>query len=401
MTNSQPVPSREKSPILPYAWVILAVVYFASVVSPFNQFKVPPIMPLLMQIFQLDLTQAGLLMSIIAMIGLVLALPTGLILQRMGGKTTLLIALGLMALGASLGAFSTSFAFLLASRVVEGLGMGLMGVTAPAMIAMWFPPDRQGTPMGIWATWVPIGSVAVFNLSPGMASTLGWQAIWWLGAGLALVMLLISGWLITRPPQLSPTSEQPQAQAKLTHILANRDIWLLALEFACMNLATTALITYYPTFLNEVRGYPLGQAAFYSSIATFVVLFSAPAAGWFSDRIGSRRLVLALPFLGLAVLLLFPFHVTGGQIVVLMLVQGLLLGSLPTATFAAAPQVMRKPEWAGLGLAVVLLGQNAGQLLGPIFFSEMVGRLGWAAAGYLLIPFCLLGFLSSWLVKIH
>jgi MFS family permease len=401
MTDSQTVLSREQSTIQSYAWVILAVVYFAGVVVPFNLFKVPPIMPVLMQNFQLDLTEAGLLMSIIAMIGLVLALPTGIVLQRIGPKTTLLIALGLMALGSGLGALSTSFAPLLASRVVEGLGMGLMGVTAPAIIAMWFPLDRQGTPMGIWATWIPVGSVIVYNLSPVMVSRLGWQASWWLGAGFAVVMMLFTGWLVTHSPLQGPASGQRRAMPKLTQVLANGSIWLLALEFACMNLAMSALSTYYPTFLNEERGYPLGQAAFISSIATLVVLFSSPAAGWLSDRIGSRRLVLSLPFLGVAFLFIFPFQVTGGQIAALMVAQGVLLGAIPSLTFAAAPEVMRKPEWAGLGLAVVLLGQNAGQLLGPIFFSEMVGKLGWAASGYLLIPFCLIGFLSSWMVKIR
>jgi MFS family permease len=401
MTSPQPAPSQVKSPINPYAWVILAVVYLASVVVPFNQFKVPPIMPVLIETFQIDLTQAGLLMSMVAMIGLVLALPTSVILQRLGPKATLLIALGLMALGAGLGALATNFSILLASRMVEGLGMGLLAVTAPAVIAMWFPPDRQGTPMGIWATWMPIGILIIYNLSPLMVSTLGWQSIWWVGAGFALMMMLVVGWLVTRPPQQAPAGEQSQTKPKMTQVLANRNIWLLALEFACLNFTMTALGTYYPTFLNEARGYPLAQAAFVASVATLVVLFSSPTAGWLSDRTGSRRLVLALPFLGLAVLLIFPFHATGGQIIALMLIQGLLLGAIPTATFAAAPEVMIKPEWAGLGLAVVLLGQYVGQLLGPIFFSEMVGKQGWATAGYLLIPFCLIGFFSSWMVKIR
>jgi MFS family permease len=150
-----------------------------------------------------------------------------------------------------------------------------------------------------------------------------------------------------------------------------------------------------------VRGYPLGQAAFLSSITTLVVLFSAPAAGWLSDRIGSRRLVFSLPFLVIAVSFLFPFHVTGWQIVALLVTQGLIVGAIPTATFAAAGEVMRKPEWAGLGLAVVLIGQNVGQLLGPILFGEIIKSSGWAMAGYLMIPFCLLGFISGWMVKIR
>jgi predicted MFS family arabinose efflux permease len=399
MTHPQPVSS--KSSIAPYAWVILAVVYFASVVAPFNQFKIPPILPALMQTFQIDLIQAGLLMSIIAMIGLVLALPTGLFLQRLGAKVTILIALALMALGACIGAFSNSFMVLLGSRVVEGLGMGLMGVAAPATIAMWFPPDRQGTPMGIWATWVPVGSVVIFNLSPMMLPWFGWQSIWWAGAGFAVVMIIISGWLITRPPGQEANSFQSPAMSNLRQALANRDIWLLALEFACMNFAMVALSTYYPTFLNKVRGYSLGEAGFLASVTSLAVLFSAPAAGWFSDKIHSRRLVLALPFLASAIWLIFPFHAVGWQITVFMVLQGLFLGAIPTATFATAPEVMGKPEWAGLGLAVVLLGQNLGQLLGPIFFSQMVGSFGWAIAGYLLIPFCLIGFFSSWVVKIR
>jgi MFS family permease len=255
--------------------------------------------------------------------------------------------------------------------------------------------------MGIWATWVPVGSVLIYNLAPVMAATFGWQSIWWVSAGFAVLMMVISGWLITRPPVQNQVDLRPQAAPNLGQALANRNIWLLALEFACLSFAMVSLGTYYPTFLSEVRGYPLGQAAFVSSLTTLVILFSAPAAGWLSDRLGSRRLFFSLPFLAVAILLVFPFHVTGWQIILIMVLQGLFLGAIPTATFAAAPEVMRKPEWAGLGLAVVLIGQNLGQLLGPIFFSQMVGSFGWATAGYLLIPFCLLGFISGWMVKIR
>ena len=386
---------------LNYAWVILVVVYLASVVAPFIQFKIPPIMPVLMETFQIDLTQAGLFMSIIAAIGLVLAIPAGIILQQLGSKTTIMTALGIMATGAMAGALSSNYVFLLGSRVLEGIGMGLISVAAPATIAMWFPPEKQGTPMGIWATWVPVGSVTIYNLAPLLVSPFGWQSVWWLGTGFAVVMMVFSGILITRPPSQDPVGTQPQAEPNLSQAFSNRSIWFLALEFACMNLATIALGTYYPTFLNQVRGYPIGQAAFVASVTTIVVLFSAPAAGLLSDRIGSRRLVFSLPFLGVAVLFIFPFRVTGWEIIVVMIVQGLIVGAIPTATFAAASEVMGKPQLASLGLAIVLAGQYLGQLVGPVLFGEFVQGMGWTTAGYLMIPFCLLGFVSAWMVKIR
>ena len=398
-------PKATTKPLSPsfanYAWVILILVYLASVIAAFDQFKIPPLIPVLMQTFQIDLTQAGLLMSIIAMIGLVLALPAGIVLQKLGSRFTIVISLGLMTAGAAVGALSQTYVFLLLSRVLEGMGLGLVGVAAPATIAMWFPPEKQGTPMGIWATWVPVGSVAAYNLAPLLAPSLGWGAVWWIGAGLALVMMIFSGLLITQPPRSEPAGSPRREAASMREALANRDIWLLALEFACFNLALVSIGTYYPTFLNQVRGYPLAQAAFISSITTILVLFSAPAAGLLSDRIGSRRLMLSIPFLIVAVSLIFPFRVTGWQILAVLAAQGIIVGAIPTATFSAVSEVMRKPEWAGLGLSVVLIGQNLGQLLGPILFGEIVQRAGWLAAGDLMIPFCLAGFLCSWMVKVR
>ncbi len=169
---------------------------------------------------------------------------------------------------------------------------------------------KAGTPMGIWATWVPVGSVIMYNAAPALAAAAGWQAVWWLGAAAALVMMVFYGWLVRRPPGLAPGFQNHEPLG-LRQALVNRDIWLLALAFACFNLVLVSISTYYPTFLSTERGYPLGQAAFISSIATIVILVSAPLAGWSSDRIGSRRLVVALPFLAIAVTLIFPFRVTG------------------------------------------------------------------------------------------
>jgi predicted MFS family arabinose efflux permease len=360
--------------------VILVAIYLTSVVAPFNQFKVPPILPVLMEEFQINLTQAGALMSVLAVVGLVMALPAGIILQRLGPKITALVAMGSLAAGSALGALSGNYSTLLASRVIEGVGIGLISVAAPATIAMWFPPARQGTPMGIWATWVPVGTVVVYNLAPLLANSLGWQAVWWIGVAFAMVMAFFSGLLLRLPPgDQEGSPDRPEGQ-DLRKALANRDIWLLAFEFACFNLVLIGLGTYYPTFLNEVRGYPLGQAAFIASLSSLVVLVSAPLAGLFSDRAGSRRLFFSLPFLAIAVLFLFPFHAVGWQIPAMMVVMGVITGAIPTATFAAAPEIMRRPQWAGLGLAAVLVGQNLGLLAGPVIFSQLINGLGWAMA---------------------
>jgi predicted MFS family arabinose efflux permease len=401
MIDDQPAPKPSVA-VLPYAWVILVVVYLASVVAPFNQFKVPPIMPILIDNFQITLAQAGSLMSLIALVGLLLALPGGIILQRLGPKVTAVIAMGFIAIGSVIGALAGTFSILMVSRLLEGVGIGLIGVAAPATIAAWFPPERQGTPMGIWATWVPVGTVAMYNLAPLLASSWGWQAVWWSGVIFALLMMLISALLLKSPPIQGDNIPHPAIDLRTLQVaLTSRDIWLLSLGFACFNFVFVSFSTYYPTFLNEIRGYNLGEAALIASIATMVIIFSAPMAGLLSDWIGSRRLLFTIPYLLVALLLLLPFRVLGWQIIAVMVALGIVVGAIPTATFTAAPELMRKPYLAGVGLAVILVGQYSGQLLGPLFFGYLVESQGWVTSGDLLIPFCILALISGWLVRIR
>jgi MFS family permease len=389
------------SSILPYAWVILLVVFLASIAAPLNQAKVPPLMPIIMDAFQLPLSQAGWLMSVFALTGMILALPAGIFLPRTGPKAMGIIALGCLALGSSLGALSTSATLLLLGRVIEGVGMGLIAVVAPAAIAMWFPPDKQGAPMGIWATWVPVGNLTMYALAPTLGIRLGWQVVWWIGAAFALLVLVLYSALMRLPPRLEKSPQQRPASAGLEKALANKMIWLLALEFCCFNLVSMSLSTFFPTFLVNLRGYPLGQAALIASISTMMVLLSAPLAGILSDRIGSRRLVFSFPFLIFAVMMVFPFIVSGWEIYAFMILLGSVVGAVPTATFAAAPEIMKNPELAGIGLAGVMVGQNLGMFIGPVLFGSLVEWLGWVTAGYILIPICILGFVAAWKVKVR
>ena len=403
MSQGKTVPAAAPAPastIKRYAWAILLVAYLASVAAPLNQNKVPPLMPILMDAFQINLGEAGLLMSVFSLTGFVLALPAGFVLQKWGLKLTGVFAMVGLTGGSALGALSGSMGVLLTSRVLEGVGMGLIAVVAPAAIAVWFPEDKQGTPMGIWATWVPVGNLAMLVLAPALATAYGWQSVWWLGAGISLFVLLLYGWLM-RAPVAAGEEVGLDEEINLFRALANRDIWLLALAFFSFNFVFMPLATFYPTFLSEVRGYSLSQASLIASLSIAVVLISAPVAGWVSDRIGSRRLVFTAPFLVIAAMMLFPFRVDGWQIYLFLSLLGLVAGAVPTATFAAAPEVMGTPRLAGLGLAVVMLGQNLGMFVAPFLFGEMVEAIGWTPAATWLVPVALLGGLAGWLVRVR
>ena len=386
------------------AWLILAVLLLFSIAAPLNQFKVPPIVPILMDALGLSVSSAGLLMSVYAITGLILALPAGLIYQRAGARVTGILAGGSIVLGAALGALSQSMGGLLASRVIEGIGTSFMAVLAPAIIAQWFADRQRGTAMGIWAAWVPIGTAAMLILAPWIAQAAGWRAVWWLGAGYALVITLIYLLFVRQPSQApGPLSNTPAAgpAIKPAQVLRNRDIWLLAATFAAFNAAVIGLATYMPTFLTTERGLALGPAALLSSVSTLITIFSAPAGGILSDRIGSRK----TPYLvGLALsVILLPLTgaLSVGWLIVLVVITGLVIGMIPTTIFAAAVEQAGDQRLGGMAMAVIMVGQNGGMLLGPLVFGALAEGSGWPAAFASLAVMSALGLLAGWLARVR
>jgi MFS family permease len=76
-----------------------------------------------------------------------------------------LIATGCTAIGAVVGALSPSTGLLLAGRVIEGIGKGLIAVAAPVVVGMCFPAERRGIPMSNRATWMPVGRTLIHNVA--------------------------------------------------------------------------------------------------------------------------------------------------------------------------------------------------------------------------------------------
>ena len=293
-------------------------------------------------------------------------------------------------IGAALGAVSSTVGGLLASRVIEGIGLSFMAVLAPAIIAQSFAAEKRGTAMGIWSAWVPMGSAIMLMTAPALAQAGSWRAVWWFGAGFALLATVVYLAFVKDAPQPRQGARPgPAAQAAAPPVLTtgsvlrNRNLWLLAAAFGCFSLAVGSFATFFPTFLSTERGLPLGQASLLASISSFITIFSCPAGGLVSDRLGSRR----WPFVvGLAVSgLLLPLtgKVALGSMIGLVSLIGLVMGLIPTNIFSAAVEAVGDERQSGLAMAVIMIGQNGGMLLGPVIFGALVESGRWLAAGLL------------------
>jgi predicted MFS family arabinose efflux permease len=388
-------------------WFVLIIVLLASMAAPLNQFKVPPVMSLLMEAFGASGAQAGLLMSLFAITGLLLAIPAGFIFQKLGYLLTGMIAILSLVIGAGWGALSRGFDTMLASRFVEGIGMSLMSVVAPAVIALWFSPKTRGKAMGVWAVWVPLGSTIMFLLAPALAGRWNWPGVWWFGCFYAvLVGFLYFLFLKSNPGQPSePKEKDPSSKLPnqgLARVLSNRDLWLISLLFACFNFVFIAFITWAPTFLQQIRGISMAQAAFSISLTSILAIVACPTSGWVSDRAGTRKWVAVLPMVFMAPL--FPLFFSSGETGFLSLVVlvGFIGGFVPTGVFSGAVEAVGDERLGGMAMAVIQIGQNAGMLLGPLVTGWVIeSGGGWQTAFWVLAPVSVLGAVAGWMSRIR
>lgn len=291
--------AQQKDKVAPRAWGCLLITWAASIMAPLSQFKVVPLSSMLMAEYGFDISTFGLLMSWMALIGIVLAFPAAFITGKLGPKKSILLCLGFTIVGTLVGALAPNTYVLFFSRVLEGVGLGLMGITAPSAIAVWFPPSRRGFPLGLWSAWVPVGIVLAFNTVPRIAAVFGMRAVWWAALALTVVVAILFALLYKLPNGVSNDEFVVKGSAKeVVRLTASRNIWILAIAFFCFHIVgTNVLNTYYPIFLQGTYEWTAVTASQFTSYHTMLCILTNPLGGWLYEKTRRPKLLLSLGFI--------------------------------------------------------------------------------------------------------
>jgi MFS family permease len=222
-------------------------------------------------------TLAWVLTAYFVAYGLML-FPGGSLVDRIGSRRVGLYGLTLFAAGAALGAVAGSFGLLVGSRLVQGVGAGLVSPASLAGAVSGFPPERRGSALGIWGASSGMANLIGPLVGGLLTVVIGWRACWWFfvpasaGAAWGLVRFV---------PQAVHGDESPDAAGLRQRVVAAAAL-VAALTFVVM-IGAFYLAQQY---LQVAAGYSaLGAAAALTLIAVLVGV-AAPLAGRLSDERG-------------------------------------------------------------------------------------------------------------------
>jgi len=294
-------------------------------------------------------------------------LPAGALVDRLGARHVALVGLAVFAIGAAAGALAPTLVLLTATRVIQGVGAGLVSPAALAGAVSGFPAERRGTALGVWGASAGMANLLGPALGGALTVLLGWRADWWVLVPLAL----LAGLGIIRNLPGARHRRSPDAGPQVLNRVVIAATMVAALTFAVM-IGSFYLAEQY---LQDRAGYSaLGASAVLVVVAVLVGV-AAPISGRLVDRSGERQSAL-IGFLaagiGLALLCLpdLPLDspVALGPLVPIGLGIGMLFVPASRAALNATPPAAHGRTSSVLSIGR-LLGATAGVGLAGLAIS--------------------------------
>ncbi len=371
-----------------YRWVAMGVVLFGTFMVVLDTTVVNLGLPSMVRDFKSPDGVEWVVTAYLAAVG-VAQMASGWIADRFGRKNAFISALVVFTAGSILCAASPTLLLLVAARVVQGIGGGILMPVAMAMIYELFAPDERGRAMGYFGIAVMAAPAIGPVLGGGLVESVGWHWLFLInvpigmvglpiavrvlrdsgvrekrpfdrlglvlsGVGLALFMVGLSlggmhGWVQTQVLAAVAVgvallvwfvlhalrSEHPLVDIR---ILGNPVFAVGMVSLGLLAIAQYCRLVYIPLELGTVRGVAELTIGFVMLPSALGIAAMMPVGGRLADRVGARipatigTVLLAISFWPLA-------HLTADTS--LLAISGaLFLGGLGSGMCMMAPNIV-------------------------------------------------------------
>ena len=221
--------------------------------------------PRFRELFHLTATQTALLVAVPVLLGALLRIVTGMLADRFGGRIVFAALMIAVAAPAYVVPMVSSYEKLLTVAFFLGIA-GSSFAVGVGFVSRWFPPEKQGSALGVYGLG-NIGQSAAVFLGPVLAVVVGWQNIF---RGMA-ALLILWGVIFYVLARNSPETVRPAGLGAMVHLLSREKLsWVLSLFYFLTFGGFVAFSIYLPVLLKDQFGLKPADAGFRT--AGFVVL---------------------------------------------------------------------------------------------------------------------------------
>jgi len=337
------------------------------------------------------------LLSLPILSGAFLRIVLGFGVDKLGAKLTALLSQAVV-IAALLTAYFMGDSITYNALLIVALGLGFAGASfavALPQAGQWYPPKLQGVVLGI-AGAGNIGVVIDFLFAPKIAEKWGWEAVFLVGAIMAIVVFIAYAFLAKNAPE-SVYKARPKKLSDYGKLLKDKDTWWFSLFYAISFGGFVGLAGYMKVYLMntysvdmEVFGMDILNepnvkviAGYFGALCIFAGAILRPGGGELADKIGGVKALYF--FYGAAFVLIvingittLPFFAAIATLFFIMAALGMANG----AVFQLVPQRFGKDMGIMTGIVGAAGGIGGTAVIQVLGWSK--GEFGTYSAGFII-----------------
>lgn len=184
----------------PGRWVLLAGIWIVNLSFGLVMFSLAPLVAEVSRDLGLGLTAMGTVLGAWPLVYMLVALPLGAYVDRIGLRRCVLIGIILVSLSALLRASADTYLGMYLAVSLLGLGVPLISIATPKLINYWFAPGERGAATGLYMSGPSVGAMLCLGLTQWWVMPLvdhQWRRVL-VVYGVFCVLVAVAWWLISR-----------------------------------------------------------------------------------------------------------------------------------------------------------------------------------------------------------
>lgn len=385
------------------AWWLVALMFFLGWVFIYADRTI--LNPLLTDIgdeFGLSKSSLGLLNSIFFLTYALVQVPSGILGDKYGRLK--FIVLGFIIFGAFTGitGLATGVGILFLYRAITGLGQGFYYGPQYSLSGEMIPERHRTVGVALINSGQAVGITLGLVGSSYFAFTLdlGWRAPFYIFA-VPTVLVGLAIWFFIKEPPKPPADQDAGPKPTLRSLFGIRNLVLTFVMVFCSIYGFFVVITWLPTYLEEIRGVARSDTGFLASIAAWTSIPASIVIALVADRIGRRRPLLVMNFaLAIVAIVLLMFAPNMTWVIVSLVLYGF-FGKLATDPLLVSLCGIYSPRQitaTAFGL-FNFIGMSSA-ILAPYVTGFLVDTTGnWDSGFYLTIGLLAIALVTSLFIK--
>ena len=323
--------------------------------------------PLAVQIsadLHLTAAQKGMMVATPILSGALLRILMGILVDHLQPKKAGLIGQLVVLVALALAWFNGIHSY--HQVLVLGVALGMAGASfavALPLASRWYPPEHQGTALGI-AGAGNSGTVFAALFAPGLALVYGWNNVF----GLAIIPLLFALVVYTIYAKDSPDCPPKKSLHQYLNVLKDKDAWWFMFFYSVTFGGFVGMASSLTIYFNAQYGLAPVMAGYFTAACVFAGSLVRPLGGKLADSIGGIRTLMTMYVVAAIFLVLLSFgfaSVYAGLFITVVAMVALGMGN--GAVFQLVPQRFRKE----FGVMTGMVGMAGG--IGGFYLASSLG----------------------------